>query len=522
MRNIADVLRINSKYYPNKKAVIDSPKEFTWQEVDNRVNRFANALIGLGCKQGERIAILAYNASEYIEIIFACAKAGLIFVPLNFRLSPREIMYILKDSTPATMVFGEEFADVVSELRRGFTLNYICIGADREWAMGYEGLIQSSPSEEPPQSMISEDDPAEIYYTSGTTGVAKGVVHSHRARLGGALTCVIDGELICDDVYLLNVPALCHAAGWVWTLATAYVGASVVISKLRGFDPETILKTIQEHSITTLQMVPITIMELIEFPDIDKYDFSSLRMIFYATAPMPAGPLRKAIGIFGNIFMQPYGLTETGPGVTCLRKKEHTIGSLADEEAEKRLKSCGRPCYGISVKIVDEKGHEVPPNKVGEITVKSTDMMTAYWNNEEETRKTIKDGWLYTGDLATYDEDYYIYLVDRKKDMIISGGLNIYPAEVERVIYEHPAVSQCAVIGVPHDRWGEEVKAFIVLREGHEATEDEIIRFCKGSLASYKKPKSVEFLDELPRNPQGKILKRVLREKYWKERERKI
>ena len=522
MRNIADVLRINSKYYPNKKAVIDSPKEFTWKEVDDRVNCLANALIGLGCKKGDRVAILAYNASEYIESIFACAKAGLIFVSLNFRLSAREISYILKDSTPTTMFFGEEFADVVSELRTSFALNYICIGEDREWATGYEGLIKSSPSEELPLSMVSENDPAEIYYTSGTTGLAKGVVHSHRARLEGALTCVIDGELNYDDAYLLNVPALCHAAGWVWTLATAYVGASIVISKLRGFDPEIILKTIQEYSITTLQMVPITIMELIEFPDIKKYNFSSLRMIFYATAPIPPGPLRKALNIFGNIFMQPYGLTETGPNVTCLRKKEHSIGRLSDEEAEKRLKSCGRPCYGISVKIVDEKGQEVPPNTVGEITVKSTDMMTAYWNNEEETRKTIKDGWLYTGDLATYDEDYYIYLVDRKKDMIISGGLNIYPAEVERVIYEHPAVSQCAVIGVPHDRWGEEVKAFVVLRNGQQVAENEIIEFCKKSLASYKKPKSVEFSDALPRNPQGKILKRVLREKYWKDRERNI
>jgi len=522
LRNIADVLRINARYYPNKKAVIDSPKEFTWEEVDNRVNCFANALIGQGCEQGDRVAILAYNASEYLEIIFACAKAGLIFLPLNFRLSPREISYILKDAGPTTMVFGEEFSDVVSDLRSDFPMKYICIGKGGEWAAGYEGLIQTNSSEEPEGRIIPEDDPAEIFYTSGTTGLAKGVVHSHRARLEGALKCVIDGELNSEDIYLLNVPALCHAAGWVWSLATAYVGATICISQLRGFDPEAILKTIQEHSITTLQMVPITIMEMIEFPDIKKYNFSSLRMIFYATAPMPPGPLRKAIGIFGNIFMQPYGLTETGPNVTCLRKKEHSIGGLKDAEAEKRLKSCGRPCYGISVRIVDDKDQEVPPNTVGEITVKSTDMMTAYWNNEEETRRTIKDGWLYTGDLATYDEDYYIYLVDRKKDMIISGGLNIYPAEVERVLYEHPAVSQCAVVGIPHERWGEEVKAFVVLREGRETTEEDIIRFCKDSLASYKKPRSVEFVDALPRNPQGKILKRVLREKYWKERDRRI
>ena len=220
--------------------------------------------------------------------------------------------------------------------------------------------------------------------------------------------------------------------------------------------------------------------------------------------------------------MQPYGLTETGPNVTCLHKKEHSINGLSDEEAEKRLKSCGRPCYGILVKIVNEEGQEVPPHSVGEIVVKSTDLMEGYWNNEEETQKVLRDGWMYTGDLATYDEDYYIYLVDRKKDMIISGGLNIYPAEVERVLYEHPAVSQCAVIGVPDDRWGEAVKAFVVLEKGQQASDDDIIEFCKKSLASYKKPKSIEFVQELPRNPQGKILKRVLREKYWADRERRI
>lgn len=295
-----------------------------------------------------------------------------------------------------------------------------------------------------------------------------------------------------------------------------------MISKLRGFNPEVILRAVEERSITNLQMVPLTIMELLEFPDIRKYNLSSLRMIFYATAPMPAAPLRKALSLFGNIFMQPYGLTESGPNVTCLRKKQHSIEGLSDEAATRRLRSCGRPCCGVYVKLVDENGCEVPPRTVGEIAVKSADIMKCYWNNEEETRKTLRDGWLYTGDLATYDEDHFFYLVDRKKDMIISGGLNIYPGEVERAIHEHPAVAQCAVIGVPDDRWGEAVKAMVVLGTGRQASEDEIINFCRKNLASYKKPKSVEFVSELPRNPQGKILKKVIREKYWAGRERKI
>ncbi|UCH08653.1 MAG: AMP-binding protein, partial [Deltaproteobacteria bacterium] len=319
VRNIGDVLRINAHYYPNKRAVVDSEKEFTWKEVHERSNRLANALIGLGCRKGDRVAILAYNSSEYVESIFACAKAGLIFVPINFRLAPQEIEYILNDSTPTTLLFGEDFADIASSLRPSFSLNYICVGDDLTWAKDYESLINANSSVEQPEELVSEDDPAEIFYTSGTTGLAKGVIHTHQARLRGALMCVLDGELSYDDVYLVNVPALCHVAGWVWTLANAYVGASIVISKLRGFDPEGILKAIRDYSITNLQMVPVTIMELIEFPRIREYDFSSLRMIFYATAPMPAGPLRKALSIFGNIFMQPYGLTETGPNVTCLR-----------------------------------------------------------------------------------------------------------------------------------------------------------------------------------------------------------
>jgi acyl-CoA synthetase (AMP-forming)/AMP-acid ligase II len=263
-------------------------------------------------------------------------------------------------------------------------------------------------------------------------------------------------------------------------------------------------------------------MELIDFPQLSKYDFSSLRLIYYATAPMPAGPLRKAMSIFGNIFVQLYGLTEAGPIVTFLDKKDHEISGLLDAEADNRLSSCGRPFHGVFVKVVDDDGAEVPADTIGEIIVKSTDILEYYWNNEEETHKTLKDGWLYTGDLATYDEDHYLFLVDRKKDMIISGGENIYSAELERVIYGHPAVAECAVIGVPDERWGEAVKAFVVLRTGQRVCEKEIIQFCKKSLASYKKPKSVEFVEDLPRNPQGKVLKRVLRENYWADRERNV
>ena len=522
MRNIGDVARLNARYYPDKTAIVDSQKILTWKAVNERSNRLANALVGLGCRKGDRVAILLYNCPEYVESIFACAKAGLIFVGINFRLSAKEIEYLLNDCKATALLLDPDFSDIAERLKKTHSLSYICTRDNCTGALDYESMLASGSPYDPPGDQVSENDPAEIYYTSGTTGLAKGVVHSHRARLQGAQTCVMDGELQHEDVYLLNVPALCHTAGWVWTLAHFYVGASIVISRLRGFDPQNVLENIQNHAVTCIQLVPLTIMQLIEFPRIGDYDFSSLRLAFYATAPMPIRPLKKALDIFGNIFMQPYGLTETGPNITCLRRNYHSIGEKMDAQTENRLKSCGRPCYGIFVKLVDENGKEVPPGTVGEIIVKSNDMMEGYWNNESETQKIIKDGWLYTGDLATYDEDFFIYLVDRKKDMIISGGLNIYPAEVERVIYEHPAVKQCAVIGVPDDRWGEAVKAFVVLQEGQRTAEEEIIAFCRQSLASYKKPKSVEFIEELPTNAQGKLLKRVLREKYWRGRERNI
>ena len=516
MRSIGEIPILNAMYYPQKTAVVDTTGRFTWKDVNERTNCLANALAGLGCRKGDRIAVLAYNSSSYVETIFSVAKAGLILVPLNFRLSLHELEHMLNDSKPKVLLFGDEFSDIIGNLKSAFPINYILMGKDTGDPAGYEKLIKSASSEDPAEMGITVDEehPAEILYTSGTTGAAKGVVHTHRARLEGVLAHVLSGGLRHDDIHLVNVPALFHTAGIVWMLANAYVGGTIVISALRGFEPEAILKMVEEESVTNFHVVPITLIELIDFPDIDQFDYTSLRLIYYATAPMPVGPLKKGLSIFGNVFLQPYGLTEAGPTVSCLSKEDHNIDRLSDAEANEKLRSCGRPFWGRYVKIVDEKGKEVMPRVVGEIIVKSPDIMDHYWNNKEETQKAIKDGWLHTGDLATYDEDHYLYLVGRKKEMIISGGENIYPAEIERVLHKHPAVAECAVIGVPDERWGEAVKAFVIVRKDQVVSEGEIITFCKKLLASYKKPKSLEFVSDLPRNSQGKILKRVFHKKF--------
>lgn len=522
MKNVGEMLSLTARLYPEKKGVRCGAREFTWKEMNERTNKLGNALLDLGLRKSDRVAMLAYNTSEYIEGYFACAKTGLIFVPLNFRLSVSEWMDILQDSSAKTLIVGEEFLETADEIKSTSLEHRIAIGRRVENALLYEELLDSSSPLEPMDDNVSEDDPVDIFYTSGTTGVPKGSVHTHRARLAMVKNLLIALTIENDDVHLVNVPPCFHIGGFAWVIVHVAVGARIVFSQARGFDPKQILETVEQEAITNLHLVPITIIQLTDYSELRKYNLGSLRLIYYSTAPMPPGPLAKAIETFGNIFVHFYGQTEAGPLITILGKKDHNIEGLPVSEAERRLRSCGRPEFGAWVKVVDENDEEVGCNTPGEIVVRNDDTMSSYLNKEDETRKALMNGWLHTGDMAYYDEDNYFYIVDRKKDMIISGGENIYPAEVEKALYNHPAVAECAVIGVPDDRWGEAVKAFVVQREGHPVSENEIIDFCKKNLASYKKPKTVEFVKNLPRNPQGKVLKAVLREKYWSNHERKI
>jgi acyl-CoA synthetase (AMP-forming)/AMP-acid ligase II len=314
---------------------------------------------------------------------------------------------------------------------------------------------------------------------------------------------------------------LFHIGGYSHFWTFFYVGGSNVMMPQRSFDPVATLQSIQEEKATDLHIVPTHLVSMLTVPDVEKYDLGSLKRIWYAASPMPTELLRRGMERFGPIFMQGYGQSESGPEITFLSERSHRVLDKPPEE-QKVLASCGQPSMGVHVRVVDEKDNDVEPYTMGEIVLQSKAVMVEYWNKPDETREAMADGWLHTGDVGYYDEQGYVYIADRKKDMIISGGENIYPREIEEVLYRHPAVAETAVIGIPDEVWIERVHALIVLREGQSSKEDEIMSFCKSNLARYKAPKSVEFVESLPKNPQGKILKRELRKKYWEGLERKI
>jgi long-chain acyl-CoA synthetase len=515
MQTFKDLLNKNAKTYPDKTAFIFENNRYTFKEVNQRINSLINALASMGVKKGDRVALLAYNCSQYFEV-FNVAKAGMICVPLNYRSVSRELVYLINNSEANTLLLEKEFVDTILSIRDQLTgvKNFICLDSAVENMASYEQLISNFPPDEPVDDLES-DDPSILFYTSGTTGRPKGALHTHKSLLAEA--AAVGQNFTPADIALCVMPFF-HVAGSAVYLFPAFAsGATVVIHK--KFDETNILETIAREKITYICLVPAMIIRLLEHPDLDKYDLSSLRTIVYTGAPMPFEALKNGVKRFGKIFVQLLGQTET-LNLTILDKEDHIIEGPADKI--KRLESVGKPPRAGEVRIVDGKLQDVPVGEVGEIVAKSDRMMKEYWKMPRETAEIMKGGWLHTGDLGRMDENGYIYIVDRKKDMIISGGENIYSREVEEILYTHPAVQEVAVVGVPDEKWGESVKAVIVLRKGMKATEDEIIDFCKERLASYKKPKSVEFWGSLPMTGSGKIMKAEIRDKYWKGYEKKV
>jgi len=516
VETLKEMININAQRYADKTALVGDDRSFTFEEVNRRINSLVNALAELGVQKGDRVGILAYNCPQYFEV-FGLAKAGRVCVPLNHRSVGRELAYLIDNAGINTLILGSEFVDVVQAIRGELDMvrNLICLDAEVEGMTSYEQLIAGHPSNEPSDE-VTANDPAALYYTSGTTGHPKGATHIHKSLL--AEIGVHRDSFVPDDVVLCVMPFF-HVGGSAAHLFPAFAyGATSVIHK--GFDETRVLDAIARQKVTYVGLVPAMIIRLLEHPNLDDYDLSSLRTIMYVGAPMPPEALKRGMERFGQVFSQLFGQTET-LNIAVLKKEDHKLDGSAKEL--KRLESAGQPFGQGEMRIVDEQGRDVPAGGVGEILARSDRMMTGYWGMPHDTADTMEeDGWLHTGDVGRLDEDGYVYLVDRKKDMIISGGENVYSREVEDVLYMHPAVLEAAVVGVPDRKWGESVQAVVVLKDGAEASEEELIDFCKEHLASYKKPRSVEFRDVLPKTGSGKIKKAEIREEYWKGQERRI
>jgi long-chain acyl-CoA synthetase len=517
----ADIIYRNALLYPGDEVFIYGKERITFAQFNGSVNRLIHALHSMGVKKGEGIGIVSWNCLEYADVYGAAMKAGFIISPINPRLQASELDYLINYSEINTLFVGRELIETVSQLRQRFpkVKNYISLETSAPGMISYQDMLLAH-SEEEPDVQVREEDPFLILYTSGTTGVARGALYTQGRNIENTRTKGIELGLEVGDKHIMMLP-LFHIGGYSHFWAFFYTGGSNVIMQQRSFDPAATLQSIEEEKATDLHIVPTHLVTMLALPDIEKYDLGSLKRIWYAASPMPTELLRRGIERFGPIFMQGYGQSESGPDITFMPKKYHQVLDKSPEE-RKVLASCGQPCLGVHVRIVDENNNDVKPHTIGEIILQSKVVMVEYWHKPDETRDVMADGWLHTGDMGYYDRKGYVYIVDRKKDMIISGGENIYPREVEEVLYRHPAIAEAAVIGVPDKLWIERVHALVVLKEGCQATGDEIVEFCKSHLARYKAPKSVELLESLPKNPQGKILKRELREKYWTGLERKI
>ncbi|WP_084965201.1 acyl-CoA synthetase [Thermoactinospora rubra] len=478
---------------PGKPAVVHEDTRLTYAELHRRVCRLAHALRGLGVRRGDRVAYLGQNHPAFLETLFATGMLGGVFVPLNMRLAEPELVHCLSDSGSGVLVHAPRHAPVAAG-----TVRHV-IAVDQ----GYEDLLAASPSE-PIDEPVGLDDPCMIMYTSGTTGKPKGAVLTHGNITWNSVNVLVDVDLAADEVTLVVAP-LFHTAGLNMTcLPTVLKGGTVVL--MPAFDPVRVLEAIQTHRVTYMFGVPVMYDAMAACPAWPTADLSSLRHLNCGGSPVPPATIRAYLER-GLAFSQGYGMTEASPGVLYLAK----------EDSARKAGTAGVPHFFTDVRIVDHELRDVGPGDKGEVVVRGPNVMRGYWGRPEETARVMAGGWFRSGDVATVDADGFVTIVDRVKDMIISGGENIYPAEVEAALLDHPGVADCAVIGVPDERWGEVGRAVVVPGPGAEPSERDLLEFLHGRLAKYKIPKSVVFVAELPRNPTGKILKKALRARYGQE-----
>ena len=516
MRTLADISRAQASVRPDAIAQIHDGRTTTYRELDIRASRVANGLGGLSLAKGDRVAFLGKNSDLYFELLLGSLKAGTVMTGINWRLAVPEIAYILNDSGAEVLFVTREFYETAATLKDECPRVRMIVAMDgghAEWK-GFEDWRDAQAAADPFLTITGDDDVIQLY-TSGTTGHPKGVqlTDGNYLALFSAAAAAGWADYEAGEVNLTVMPVF-HVAGVNMGLMSLAQGAVNVVQ--REVDLDMCLDLLQAHKVNNVFLVPAVILFLLLHPRTKTTDFGSLKRIFYGASPIAEDTLRQAQALFGCGFYQLYGMTETGGGGTCLGPEDH-----APEKG--KLRSCGKPYPGFDIRIVDGDGRTLPAGEVGEIQIRCGAVMKGYWNKPEATAKTVSaDGWLATGDAGFFDDDGYLFIHDRVKDMIVSGGENIYPAEVENALFGHPAVADAGVIGVPDEKWGEAVKAIVVLKPGQTVDAAELIAYARTRIAGYKVPKSIDFVASLPRNPSGKILRRELREPYWAGRDRRV
>jgi long-chain acyl-CoA synthetase len=514
---IAGIIREHAVSQPDHVALIAGGATWTYGQLDHRSSQVANALARSGVVAQDRVAFLGKNVPEFFEVLFGAAKLNAVTVAVNWRLAPAEIAFIVNDARARLLVVTDEYASLVESLAGELAaVGDVIVVGTHPAGVPYEQWMSAAPAADP-SAVTAADDVALQLYTSGTTGLPKGAMLTNRnfaAMLPGTSA---EWGFDANSVNLVAMP-LFHVGGVGWALVGMYVGAQSVL--LREVDVAAILEALPRHAITHALFVPAVLQMLLSAPGIDEADFSSLRAIVYGASPISVELLTRCLERFGCDFYQGYGLTETTGAVVQLLPGDHDPGGPSVH----RLRSAGTPMPGVELRVVDpESGASLPTGAIGEVLIRSPQVMLGYWNRPDDTAAAIDpDGWFHTGDTGFIDEDGYLVINDRVKDMIISGGENIYPTEVEHALLTHPAVADAAVIGVPSDRWGETPIAVIVPAPGTDPSPQELIAHCRERLATYKAPTAVTFVDELPRNPSGKVLKRELRAPYWRDRDRGV
>ncbi len=517
---VTDFVERAEKMYGGRTAVVDGGQRFTYAEYAERTRRLSSALLELGVAKGDRVAFIDFNTHRLLEAFYGVPRIGAILLFINIRLTPADVAFILNDAEASCVIINEDLTDLLPPVSQLKTVRKFVtmrgdggIGQNPITGPDYEELLGRN-SATPPPVELDENDPAEMCYTSGTTGGSKGMLLTHRMLYFNALNMALFVPVDEHAAFLHTIP-LFHVNGWGTPHFLTAVGGKHVM--LKEFRAELACQAIEQESVTNMFMVPTMANTLVNYPHLGEHDLSSLEQITVGGAPMAAPLFRELEDKLGCAVYAGYGLTESSPILTHSRPTSHHGGLSGDARVD-RLRSAGRGGRLSPVRVVDERGEDVASDgqQVGEIVARGNNIIDGYWKRPEETEKTIIDGWFHTGDMATIDEDGYVRIVDRTKDIIISGGENISTPEVENAVSSHPAVLECAVVAAPHDQWGETPAALVVLKEGETLSAEDLTAFCRVRLAGFKVPRIVEFLDSLPKGGTGKILKRELRERFWK------